>query len=169
MKKTASLDKMEALRQENAIKTMYYTRYFVVRYAVAFYFFANLYWALLLYLAEIYLPMVLPLTLLALGGLAMWEQFQMFTRDQKEARKTKLFFKATLFSNSLLLLLTALSSHQIFYPFMNGSLKARLVLAVFLAIGLGLAYGMLKKMSVIDSNKDRQHKRISRYLMSLKP
>ena len=37
---------LEARRKEAAIKNMYYTRYFSVRYATAFFFFANLYWML---------------------------------------------------------------------------------------------------------------------------
>ena len=52
---------LEARRKEAAIKNMYYTRYFSVRYATAFFFFANLYWMLMLYLSNAGLLLLLPL------------------------------------------------------------------------------------------------------------
>lgn len=168
MKKQATKDKVEELRQANAVKTMYYTRYFIVRYVVAFYFFINLYWTLMLYLTESYLPMVLPLSLGLFGAATVWEQFRMFTINQKTAQVSKAFFKVSFISNSILLALTVLSAHQAFYPFLNESLQARLTLIGFLVIGLVVSTLMLHKMSIIDNQKDRQYKRISRYLMSLK-
>lgn len=54
---------LEARRKEAAIKNMYYTRYFSVRYATAFFFFANLYWMLMLYLSNASFVLLLPLLL----------------------------------------------------------------------------------------------------------
>lgn len=103
----AEKERVETLRKTNAIKTMYYTRYFMVRYVVTFFFFVNLYWAIMLYLSKASAVAFLPILLGAFAGFAMWEQFRMFTTEQKEAKVSKLFFKTTIAVNSCLMILAS--------------------------------------------------------------
>lgn len=160
--------KVEQLRQENAIKTMYYTRYVGVRYAVAFYAFTNIYWSLLLYLTEAYWLLPFTLGLVALAGVGFWEQIKMFTREQETAKWTKRFFTVSLSVNLILSVFTLTPLFNHFYPFFADSWQARLLVAGLLLLGAGLAYLLLGKMKQIDANRDPQYTRIKHYLASIK-
>lgn len=83
----AEKERVETLRKTNAIKTMYYTRYFMVRYVVTFFFFVNLYWAIMLYLSKATSAMLLLIGLGIFAGLGMWKQFRMYTTEQFEKNK----------------------------------------------------------------------------------
>ena len=161
------MERVESLRKTNAIKTMYYTRYFMVRYVVTFFFFVNLYWGVTLYLSNATSAMLLPIGLGIFAGLGMWEQFRMYTTVQKEAKKSKLLFKATIAANSCLALLTLVGQSQLLYPFFNENLSTRLFILGILVLGILISFWMLVKISRIDTNKDRQFVRINRYLASL--
>ena len=108
---------LEARRKEVAIKNMYYTRYFSVRYATAFFFFANLYWMLMLYLSNAGLLLLLPLLLTILAALAMWEQTRMYTVHQKEAILTRFFYNVSILANVVLLLLVFAGQYHFLFPF----------------------------------------------------
>ncbi|VTS16797.1 membrane protein [Streptococcus pseudoporcinus] len=71
--KTVEKEKMESLRQTSALKTMYYTRYFMIRYVVTFFFFANLYWVIMLYLSKTSAIVFIPVLLGIFAFLAIWE------------------------------------------------------------------------------------------------
>lgn len=163
------IDQMENLRQTNAIKTMYYTRYFLVRYVITFYFFINLYWALTLYLSHALIAMMLPVFLGVIGIAAMWEQFRMFTTKQAEAKISKLFFRLAVAVNSCLIFATLVGKSSFFYPFFNNSFDSKMFILSMLGFGIVLAIWMLHKINQIDGNKDRQFVRINRYIASLKP
>lgn len=161
------MERVESLRKTNAIKTMYYTRYFMVRYVVTLFFFVNLYWGVTLYLSNAISAMLVPITLGIFAAFGMWEQFRMYTTEQKEAKKTKLFFKTTIAANSCLALLTLVGQSQMLYPFFNQNFSTRMFILGILALGALLSFWMLVKISRIDTNKDRQFVRINRYLASL--
>lgn len=163
----AEKERVEALRQTNAIKTMYYTRYFMVRYVVTFFFFVNLYWAMMLYLSKVSAVAFLPVLLVAFAGFAMWEQFRMFTTEQKEAKVSKLFFKTTIAVNSCLAIMTIAGQSINLYPFLNTSFASKMVILSLLAVGVVLSFWMLIKINRLDTNKDKQYVRINRYLESL--
>ena len=110
---------LEARRKEAAIKNMYYTRYFSVRYATAFFFFANLYWMLMLYLSNAGLLLLLPLLLTILAALAMWEQTRMYTVHQKEAILTRFFYNVSILANVVLLLLVFAGQYHFLFPFFS--------------------------------------------------
>ncbi|MGT2958721.1 hypothetical protein A9Q68_04465 [Streptococcus bovimastitidis] len=159
--------KVEELRKTNAIKSMYYTRYFMVRYVVTFFVFANLYWGILLYLSKASATVVAPVLLGLFAALAMWEQYRMFTIEQKEAKFSKAFFKTTIAVNSCLAIMTLAGQSASLYPFFNTSFASKMVILSLLAAGALLAFWMLVKINRIDTNKDKQYVRINRYLESL--
>lgn len=167
--KASAKEKAEEQRQKNAIKTMYYTRYFLIRYVVTFFFFVNLYWALMQYLSNSVKGMFVPLALLLVGAIAMWEQFTMFTTEQPEAKMTKLFFKVTIIVNSFLVFATLFNQSFFLYPFFNETAKSKMVIIAIAGLGILLASLMLVKINRIDVNKDKQFARINRYEASLKP
>ena len=73
---------LDATRRENGIKNMYYTRYFLIRYVVAFFFFIDLYWILMFLSASNFSLVIIPVLMAAFGGICMWEQSRMYSRDK---------------------------------------------------------------------------------------
>ncbi|MGG6796220.1 UNVERIFIED_CONTAM: hypothetical protein KB582_10570 [Streptococcus canis] len=159
---------LESLRQENAIKNMYYTRYFLIRYVVTFFFFINLYWLLMLYLSASFNVMVLPIILIGFSIYAMWEQARMYTKTQKKAKATSLLFKIQIFVNATLSLLIIFGWANYLLPFFSDMLTIQLFLIAMLLLGALLATWMLIKLHRIDKKTDKQYRRIEKYLATVK-
>lgn len=160
--------KLESLRQENAIKNMYYTRYFLIRYVVTFFFFINLYWLLMLYLSASFSVMVLPIILIGFSIYAMWEQARMYTKTQKKAKVTSLLFKVQILANVTLSLLITFGWASHLFPFFSDKLNTQLFLIAMLLLGVLLAACMLTKLHRIDKKTDKQYRRIENYLATVK-
>ncbi|SUN62369.1 membrane protein [Streptococcus dysgalactiae subsp. equisimilis] len=160
--------KLEALRQENAIKNMYYTRYFLIRYVVTFFFFINLYWLLMLYLSSTFTTMVFPITLIGFSIYAMWEQARMYSKTQKKAKATSLLFKVQILANGVLSALFLIGKGNHLFPFFSETLNTQLFLIAILLLGSILAIWMLSKLHRIDKKTDKQYRRIENYLATVK-
>ena len=158
---------LEVRRKEAAIKNMYYTRYFSVRYATAFFFFVNLYWVLMLYLSKAGLVLLLPLLLTVFAALAMWEQTRMYTVHQKEAILTRFFYNVSILANVLLLIIVFVGQYHFLFPFFSISTTTITVLTVVLSLGFLLAILMLRKLSRIHHHTDKQYKRIQEYIATV--
>ena len=158
---------LEARRKESALKTMYYTRYFSVRYATAAFFFVNLYWTLMLHLSNARLAMMLPMAVALFAALAMWEQTRMYTINQREAKLTKLFYGISLSLNVLLILLVLLNRFSLLYPFFTASSATQVFLILILSVGILLNLLMLVKLNRISHRADKQYQRIQKYMASL--
>ena len=158
---------LEARRKEAAIKNMYYTRYFSVRYATAFFFFVNLYWILMLYLSKADLVLLLPLLLTVLAALAMWEQTRMYTVHQKEATLTRFFYSLSTVMNVVLLALVLTGQYHFLFPFFSLSTTTVIFLSIIMLSGLILSLFMLRKLSRIHRHTDKQYKRIQEYIAAV--
>ena len=158
---------LEERRKEAALKNMYYTRYFSVRYAAAAFFFVNLYWLLMLYLSNAGAVFLLPLSMAALAALAMWEQSRMFTVQQRDAKLTRLFYSLSIAFNIGLLVLVFSGHYAALYPFFSVSWTTVIFLTVLLLTGILLSLLLLAKLNRIHHNTDKQYKRIQNYLASV--
>ncbi|MEQ9764332.1 hypothetical protein ABPS01_06620 [Streptococcus sp. ZJ151] len=160
--------KLESLRKENAIKNMYYTRYFLIRYIVTFFFFLNLYWILMLYLTSSFLAMILPIVLSGVSIYAMWEQTRMYTRTQKQAKATSLLFKLQILANVFIVILVLLGQERQLFPFLNDDMNGKFFIIAMMLLGILLATWMLTKLYRIDKKVDKQYRRIQNYLATVK-
>ena len=166
--KNQAKNKTEELRKENAIKNMYYTRYFLVRYVVALYFFLNLYWVLMFVIGGMNVAVILPSSMLVLGFLSIWEQSRMFSREQVLPKLTKFYFYLSSGLNLVVLILLALGQWTALYPFLKASDSSISVLALIHLLGLGLSSWMLMKLKRIQEQKDKQYYRIKQYFSAIK-
>lgn len=160
----AHKQQLEALRIENGIKSMYFTRYLAVRYTVALVLFVNLFWALMVGMSHITSGLPLPLIMSILSGIAMFEQALMNTPNQKKARISQMLFKVNILVNAFVLSLLGLNNYQWLFPYLKMNSQTVVVLLVIQIIGVLLSSLMLRKMSLIDKKADRQYYRIERYL-----
>lgn len=159
--------KLDETRRENGIKNMYYTRYFLIRYVVAFFFFVNLYWILMFFSTDNVSFIVIPFFMAVFGAICMWEQSRMYSREQKPAVKTKLYFQLIIAVNIVLILATLFNQYHYFYPFLSESTTTQIFLIVMLLLGILMASWMLVKLGRINHNSDKQYYRIQQYLASL--
>ncbi|WP_242258965.1 hypothetical protein [Streptococcus thoraltensis] len=160
--------KLESLRQENAIKNMYYTRYFLIRYIVSFFFFINLYWLLMLYLTSSFTMMVFPIFLIVISIYAIWEQARMYTKTQRRAKGTTLLFKIQIGANVLFSTLVIFGQGHHLFPFFSNTITTKLFIIAMLVLGILLSYWMLVKLNRINRRTDKQYLRIKNYLTTVK-
>ncbi|HEM3504819.1 hypothetical protein [Streptococcus suis] len=160
--------KLEEYRQENTLKTMYYSRYFFIRYATVTLFFVNLYWVMSFIVSSVSLAIILPIFLTCVAALGVWEQSRMFTTKQKEARRTRFLYQTTLIANGLLLFLLLIDWYQNFYPFLTSTEEVRIGLIFLLLLGSGLSILLLQKLNRISQGADKQYIRIQHYLANMK-
>lgn len=102
-----------------------------------------------------------------LGAICMWEQSRMYSREQKPAVKTKLYFQLIIAVNIVLILATLFNQYHYFYPFLSESTTTQIFLIVMLLLGILMASWMLVKLGRINHNSDKQYYRIQQYLASL--
>ena len=159
---------LEERRKENAIKTLFYNRYFAIRYISAAYLFVNLYWAAVLYMTQDYLAMIIPVVMLAFAALTMWEQFKMFSRNQEQAKVTYRFYQTVIGVNSLLAVITLTGQIGFLFPFLLNNHQSMIVLLFIQGVGILLAVLVLSKLNRINKNVDKQYLRLKQYLATHK-
>lgn len=159
---------LEERRKENAIKTLFYNRYFAIRYISATYLFVNLYWAAVLYMTQDYLAMIVPVVMLAFAALTMWEQFKMFSRNQEQAKVTYRFYQTVIGVNSLLAVITLTGQIGFLFPFLLNNHQSMIVLLFIQGVGILLAGLVLSKLNRINKNVDKQYLRLKQYLATHK-
>lgn len=159
---------IEERRKENAIKTLFYNRYFAIRYLSAAYLFVNVYWAVVLYMTQDYLAMIFPLAMVVFAGLTMWEQFKMFSRDQKQAKLTRRFYQTVIVVNALLALLTIFGLTGFLFPFLLPSQKTMIALLFVQTVGVVVAFWILSRLNRINKKVDKQYIRLKNYLATQK-
>ena len=159
---------LEERRKENAIKTLFYNRYFAIRYISATYLFVNLYWAAVLYMTQDYLAMIVPVVMLAFAALTMWEQFKMFSRNQEQAKVTYRFYQTVIGVNSLLAVITLTGQIRFLFPFLLNNHQSMIVLLFIQGVGILLAGLVLSKLNRINKNVDKQYLRLKQYLATHK-
>ena len=155
---------IEERRKENAIKTLFYNRYFAIRYISATYLFINLYWSVALYMTQDYLAMLVPVAMLISAGLTMWEQFKMFTRNQEQAKITYRFYQTVIGVNSILILVTLTGQIGFLFPFLQDTQQSIIALLLVQGVGILLAVWILSKLNRINKNADKQYLRLKQYL-----
>ncbi|MDQ0221908.1 hypothetical protein [Streptococcus moroccensis] len=159
---------LEKRKQDAAIKTMYYNRYFMIRYVTVFFLVINLNWVAILYLMDSPTMMLIPCLLLVFAIRAMWEQYTMYTKDQKKARYTKYFHWTSMVINLVIIILVIFQQHQSLFPFIKMSLAGTITVISIQLIGLLLSSLVLVKLKKINLKKDKQYKRVKHYLASIK-
>ena len=155
---------LEERRKENAIKTLFYNRYFAIRYISAVYLFINLYWSVALYMTQDYLAMLVPGALFVFAGLTMWEQFKMFTRNQEQAKITYRFYQTVIGVNAILALMTLTGQIGFLFPFLQDTQQSVIALLLIQGVGILLAVWILSKLNRINKNVDKQYLRLKQYL-----
>lgn len=159
---------LEQRRRENAITSLYFNRYLLVRYATALALFIYLYWTVMLYLAESPLYIIaLPISMLLFSSLAMWEMAQMYTRKQRSPKITKLLYKVILGINVVMIILCLAQRSTLFFPLFHTSVTSLSIIIGAHVLGIMGSLGILLRLKKIEAKTDKQFRRIKTYLASV--
>lgn len=154
---------VERNRKEFSIKTMYFNRYFLVRYVSALFFFTNLYWLITLLLSDSSLY-IIPLALNIILIFSVAEQVKIYSKHTNNAKYTKYCFTVLLFTNVVLIIPTCFSSSfSQLYPFFVNQAKSQILVLSILAIGTLLSLLILYRLYQIKHNEDKHFERIKKY------
>lgn len=156
--------KLEELRRENALKSLYYRRYFLVRYATMASFFVSLYWTMAHWLTRGGLGLVFPFFLLLAGGVAIWEQGRLFSQQELEPKWTRRYHQLVVLGNGLLVTFLLMGQAAVVFPFFTLSWQGLVLILIGLLIGTWVHLFVLKRLDLIQQGQDRQSLRIKHYL-----
>ncbi|MFY9284312.1 MAG: hypothetical protein WAO56_09415 [Miniphocaeibacter sp.] len=148
--------------KELSLKNMYFNRYLIVRYTVAFFFFINVYWLISLFLTKSFM-VILPCILILFLVFVIFEHVKLYSHHTNKLPRTKLYFKIQLFLNIILIILSWTNLFIKIFPILKITQKTRLLVSVGLLIGIIISYLIIKKLNIIEKNKDKQFERIKKY------
>ena len=154
----------ESLTYQNrqSLKNMYFTRFLLIRYSAAFLFFFNLLF-LMIYLQTRSFWMIVPLIVLAIQFVSIVELTKMYNAPTSDLPWTTYSFIASLVTllGSLILTQTQLSATLL--PFMKNTQENKNVVSLIIIALVCFILFLLKKLTVIKNDKDKQYFRIKKY------
>lgn len=136
---------------EYAQKNRNFTRYLIFRYMTAIFFFINLYWALLS-LANWTLMGLVPVCLLFVDGVIIFEQTQKYWQPSNRLHRTKLGYWIQAGVNSAGIVFILLGWQDRFFPLLASA--GRTLLLVSLTLGLICCVYIERKIWLIEKNRD---------------
>lgn len=146
-------EQVEALRQQQIIKTGLYTRYLLLRYSLAIFFFANLNWALANIVSGSW-SAILPIILVIAAIPAAYEQMTLYSAPSSHLTYTKNYFKLQMFMQIISGAICLSSFFKTLFPLFTTYWQTRATLGVLLAIGMGIILLNLRRIAEIERNVD---------------
>jgi hypothetical protein len=158
-------------KKEAAVKNFRYNRYLLLRYMLALFFFTNLYWALGLVLGG-KITALLPGFLIVFSLMAVAEHVKLYGAKEYESKKlhyNRLYHYIQLSVNALMILIAVTGiGYSSFFPFLETTVKARIMISGILAIGSLISFACLKRMEAIDQQKDKHYHYIQEFEKEMK-
>lgn len=156
------------MRKKVSVKNMEYTRYIGIRYALALLLFTNLNWLITLLLSKSEL-LVVPLFLLGVIILPVYEQIKVYSTKDLALKHSKRYFIIQTIVNVLFLVFSfSTPFYNKAFPFMASSAQGMLGIAGVLGVGIIISTASLRKIANIDGQKDRLYKEVRKYKNALK-
>ncbi|EOT25670.1 hypothetical protein [Enterococcus saccharolyticus] len=161
----------QQFKKETAVKNFRYNRYLFLRYMLAVFFFANLYWALGLVLGG-EMTALLPGFLIVFSLMAVAEHVKLYGAKEYDSRQlhyNRLYHYCQLGVNLLMILISLTGvGYSFFFPFLETTMKARLIISGFLAIGSVISFACIKRMQAIDQQTDKHYQYIQEFEKEMK-
>ncbi len=170
MKQNAKQQRQQ-FKEQTASKNFRYNRYLLLRYMLALFFFVNMYWTLGLLLSGQF-SALLPGFLLVFSIKAIAEHVKLYNakkNDLPQLRYNRLYHLVQLGVN-LLMLLVALTgiAYPVFFPFLETTFKARMIVASVVLLGAAIAGICLKRIQSIEQNTDKHYQYIKEFEKTMK-
>lgn len=161
------IEKLEKIKKETSLKSMYFNRFLLIRYITAGMFFTNLYWFISLMISNKFWALVPGLNILVIM-IATFEQFAMVSSPLNDAKKSSFAYKYLLIANILTGINVFTSLFNKLFPFLNNSMKSSYLILGINIIGIILCVISILKLEQIKNCKDKQFKYIKKYEQAIK-
>lgn len=151
----------ELSKKKFSLKAMYYNRFLSIRYLLATLFFTNLYWLVLLgYYGN---NVLIPIGMIVFLCIAIIENIRVYNDNKATMKFTKVSLYLQIITNIALIGLTYTTKFSYFFFFMTQNQTTKLFVITVLLVGCFLCILAIKKISLINSNTDKQYRRILEY------
>ena len=145
----------DSSRKQTSLRSMFFSRFILLRYTIALFLFTNLYW-LIIQIANKSWFMLLPIGLLIGYIMASAEQLKIYGSQKAEIRWTELILKYQMMIQLVLLVMTSFSNQfTTVFPIFSNSVSARVFQGILLILGMLLVHFNLLKVQRIKVNKDK--------------
>ncbi|WP_297815275.1 PTS cellobiose transporter subunit IIA [uncultured Lactobacillus sp.] len=145
---------LEAKKHDMSVRSMYFSRYLMIRYFSAAYVFTNLFWLVFSVSYQDIVASIVAGILLTLILIASIEQASKWHKKDTDLRFTTLYYGVQLISNVLLAAICYSPLGKVFFPFMTTSGVSHVIFTILIAGILGCIL-ILKRIQTIQSGKDK--------------
>lgn len=145
---------VETKKHNMSVRSMYFSRYMMIRYFSAAYIFANLFWLIFALCYKDILASVVALIMMVAVVAAIVEQLSKWHTKSTDMRYSKFFYTLQLVMNVILAITCYTSLGKMFFPFITTKDVANIVFTILL-LGIMGCLIILKRISNIQSGKDR--------------
>lgn len=142
------------VKKTMSLNSMYFNRFLLIRYTISLFFFSNLYWLVLL---KVTYTSLIPLFLIILLILPIYENFKCFGEKNSNMRSSQTYIKIQLICNLFLMVICISPIFIKFFPMLNEEIFSRTIMCGFLILGSILLILCLKKLQKIESNSDKYY------------
>ncbi|MBP2057363.1 ABC-type multidrug transport system permease subunit [Lactobacillus colini] len=145
---------IEAKKHEMSVRSMYFSRYMMIRYFSAAYTFVNLFWLIFALCYKDILASVIALVMMVSIAMAIVEQLSKWHTKSTDMRYTKFFYVLQLVMNVIFAIACYTPVGKAIFPFMTTNDVANIIFTILL-LGIGGCLIILKRISNIQSGRDR--------------
>lgn len=145
---------LEAKKHDMSVRSMYFSRYLMIRYFSAAYVFTNLFWLIFSISYHDVVASIVAGVLLTLILAGSIEQASKWHKKDTDLRFTSLYYGVQLISNVLLAIACYSPLGKMFFPFMETKGISHLIFTILILGILGCIL-VLRRIQTIQSGKDR--------------
>lgn len=145
---------LEAKKHDMSVRSMYFSRYLMIRYFSAAHVFTNLFWFIFAISYRDIVASIVAGILLALILIASIEQAGKWHKKDTDLKFTTLYYGVQLIFNVLLATACYSPLGKMFFPFITTTGVAHVIFTVLIAGILGCVL-VLKRVQAIQSGKDK--------------
>lgn len=159
MTKDKAQENMQTKKHEMSVRSMYFSRYLMIRYFSAAYLFANMFWFIFSICYQNLLASIISGVIFLLCIIASIEQASKWHNKDTNLKYTVLFYLVQCVLNIFLCAVCYTSIGKNFIPFMTSTDIANIMMTILLA-GIVGSIIVLRRIYNISSGKDRYLKAI---------
>lgn len=144
----------EAKKHDMSVRSMYFSRYLMIRYFSAAFVFANLFWLIFAVCYQDIIAIILSGVLFVLLIAGSVEQASKWHRKDTDLKITTFYYGLQLIANIFLAVVCYLPIGKVFFPFMTNTDVANIIFTILIVGVLGCIL-VLRRIKNIQNGRDR--------------
>lgn len=145
---------LQAKKHDMSVRSMYFSRYLMIRYFSAAYLFTNMFWLIFAFAYKAPVGTIIAGVLFLMLIAASIEQAAKWHRKDSDLRYTKMYYLVQLVANVVLAVMCYSPFGKTFFPFMTTKNVSNVIFTI-LVIGILGCILVLRRISNIQHGRDR--------------